>query len=57
MTGWVGLERILKTSSFQALPWAGTLPPDQIAASPVQLGLEHLQGVDMAWTGQLQALP
>jgi len=40
---WIGrdlLDHLIPTP----LPWAGTLPPDQGAQSPIQPGLEHCQG-------------
>lgn len=42
---WFGLEGTLRTTQFQPhiLVW-GHLPLDQAAQSPIQPGLEHLQG-------------
>lgn len=35
---WFGLEKTLKSSSYNSLPWAETL---QVAQSPIQPGLDH----------------
>ena len=43
--GWSGLEGTLKIVSFQPTCYGqGHLPPDQVAQSPIQPGLEHRQG-------------
>ena len=40
-----GYERTLKITEFQLpCPGQGHLPLDQVAQSPIQPGLEHLQG-------------
>jgi len=42
---WFGLEGILQIIQFQPpCHEQGHLPPDQVAQSSVQLGLEHCQG-------------
>jgi len=46
--GWFGLEGTFKDHLVQALSHGqGHLPLDQVAQSPIQPGLEHLQGGDI----------
>jgi len=56
---WLGLEGTLKIIWFQPpCHGQGHLPPDQVAQSPIQPGLEHCQGGDShSFSGQPVPVP